>query len=78
MELILALERMLWTVPLPLVLMGSHLYFTLHLRGIQGHTLRGIRAESGERAEGERRSVGLGAHWQRPLRRPLGRGTSSA
>ncbi len=49
MELILALERMLWTVPLPLVLMGSHLYFTLHLRGIQRHTLRGIRLSLGSR-----------------------------
>lgn len=47
MGLILALERMLWTVPLPLLLMGSHLYFTVHLRGIQRHTLRGIRLSVG-------------------------------
>lgn len=52
MELILALERMLWTVPLPLVLMGSHLYFTLHLRGIQRHTLRGIRLSLGSGRKG--------------------------
>ena len=47
MELILALERILWTVPLPLILMGSHLYFTLHLRGIQRLTLRGVRLSLG-------------------------------
>ena len=47
MKLVLALERMLWTVPLPLILMGSHLYFTVHLRGIQRHTLRGIRLSLG-------------------------------
>ena len=52
MELILALERVLWTVPLPLVLMGSHLYFTLHLRGIQRHTLRGIRLSLGSGRKG--------------------------
>ncbi len=47
MELILALERILWTVPLPLILMGSHLYFTVHLRGVQRYTLRGIRKSLG-------------------------------
>ena len=52
MGLILALERMLWTVPLPLLLMGSHLYFTVHLRGIQRHTLRGIRLSVGSGRKG--------------------------
>lgn len=47
MALILTLERILWAVPLPLILMGSHLYFTIHLRGIQRYTLRGIRKSLG-------------------------------
>lgn len=43
MKLIFALERFLWSGPLLLLLMGSHVYFTLKLRGVQRYTLRGIR-----------------------------------
>ena len=43
MAVILWLERVLWSGPLLLGLMGSHLYFTLRLRGVQRYTLRGIR-----------------------------------
>lgn len=43
MGMILWLERVLWSGPLLVMLMGSHLYFTVRLRGIQRLTLRGIR-----------------------------------
>lgn len=43
MRIILWLERVLWSGPLLLGLMGSHVYFTLRLRGIQRLTGRGIR-----------------------------------
>ncbi len=43
MQVILWLEKALWSGPLLLGLMGSHLYFTLGLRGIQRRTLQGIR-----------------------------------
>ncbi len=42
MELVLRLERLLWSGPLLVGLMGSHLYFTVRLRGVQRLTLRGI------------------------------------
>ena len=58
MGLVLALEWMLWTIPLPLLLMGSHLYFTVHLRGIQRHTLRGIRLSVGS---GSKNGSGISA-----------------
>ncbi len=43
MDIILWLERLLWSGPLLVGLMGSHLYFTAKLRGIQRKTLLGIR-----------------------------------
>jgi AGCS family alanine or glycine:cation symporter len=43
MGLIFTLERLLWNGPLLILLMGSHLYFTVKLRGIQRLTFRGIR-----------------------------------
>lgn len=47
MELIFALEGFLWSGPLLVMLMGSHIYFTLRLRGVQRYTLRGIRLSLG-------------------------------
>lgn len=54
MDVILWLERILWSGPLLVGLMGSHLYFTVRLRGIQRLTLRGIRLSlrSGRGANG--------------------------
>lgn len=43
MDWILTLENALWSGPLLVLLMGSHLYFTVYLKGVQRHTLRGIR-----------------------------------
>ena len=47
MKLIFALEGFLWSGPLLVMLMGSHIYFTLRLRGVQRYTLRGIRLSLG-------------------------------
>ena len=47
MRLIFALEGFLWSGPLLVMLMGSHIYFTLHLKGIQRYTLQGIRLSLG-------------------------------
>lgn len=43
MEWILKLENALWSGPLFVLLMGSHLYFTVTLKGVQRWTLRGIK-----------------------------------
>lgn len=43
MELIFAMEEFLWSGPLLVGLMGCHLFFTVYLRGVQRHTLKGIR-----------------------------------
>ena len=43
MGLILYLERMLWGGPLLVGLLGTHVYFTAALRGIQRRTVQGIR-----------------------------------
>lgn len=47
MRMIFALEGFLWSGPLLVVLLGSHIYFTLHLKGVQRYTLRGIRLSLG-------------------------------
>lgn len=51
MELIFTLESFLWSGPLLVLLMGCHLYFTIHLKGIQRYTLRGIRLSLSAPAE---------------------------
>lgn len=43
MNWVMALENALWSGPLLVLLMGSHLYFTVALKGVQRWTLRGIR-----------------------------------
>jgi AGCS family alanine or glycine:cation symporter len=40
--MLLWLERMLWSGPLLVGLMGSHVFFTVYLRGVQRWTFRGI------------------------------------
>ena len=50
--MILTLERILWSGPLMLLLMGSHIYFSLHLRGVQCRTGEGIRKSlTGQKGE---------------------------
>lgn len=52
MELIFKLESMLWSGPLLLCLMGSHIFFTICLHVPQRLTLRGIRLSlSGNKGE---------------------------
>lgn len=43
MDFILKLENALWSGPLLVLLMGSHLYFTVALKGVQKWTWRGIK-----------------------------------
>ena len=43
MDWIMALENALWSGPLLVLLMGSHLYFTVALKGVQRWTMRGIK-----------------------------------
>lgn len=52
MELIFTLERFLWSGPLLLALLGSHVYFTGKLGFVQKHTLRGIRLSLSRTQEG--------------------------
>ena len=58
--MLLWLEGMLWSGPLLGALLGSHVYFTWKLRGVQRHTLRGIRW-SLEGEPGENGVSGFGA-----------------
>lgn len=43
MGLIMGLEELLWSGPLLVMLLGSHVYFTWKLRFVQRHTFLGIR-----------------------------------
>lgn len=52
MDMIAALENALWGGPLLILLMGSHFYFTIALKGVQRWTFRGIRLSlRGDRGE---------------------------
>ena len=55
MEYLKALNNFLWGIPLPTLLFGSHLYFTLHLKGIQKYIGKAIRLSftSEDEAEGD-------------------------
>lgn len=52
MEGLLWVERLLWSGPLLAVLLGSHVYFTGKLRGVQRRTFRGIRLSLQQTEEG--------------------------
>ena len=43
MEFLKNLNNILWGIPLPVLLFGSHLYYTFHLRGVQKHIGKAIR-----------------------------------
>lgn len=52
MYIIASLENALWSGPLLVLLMGSHFYFTVALKGVQRWTFRGIRLSlRGDRGE---------------------------
>lgn len=37
------INNFLWGIPLPIILFGSHTYFTFHLKGVQKHITRAIK-----------------------------------
>lgn len=43
MEYLKNINNFLWGVPLPVMLFGAHIYFTIHLKGVQKHIGRAIR-----------------------------------
>lgn len=43
MEQLKSINNFLWGVPLPVLLFGAHIYFTIHLKGVQKHIGRAIR-----------------------------------
>ncbi len=43
MGLLKSLNLFLWGIPMPLLLFGSHIYFTFHLKGVQKHIGKAIR-----------------------------------
>lgn len=48
-----SLNQFIWGLPMPLLLLGVHIYFTLHLKGIQRHVGRAIRLSVEPDASGE-------------------------
>lgn len=42
-DIISVLNSYLWSIPLPVLLFGSHIYFTVHLKGIQRYIITAIR-----------------------------------
>lgn len=38
-----SINRFLWGIPMPLMLFGAHIYFTVHLKGVQKHIRKAIR-----------------------------------
>lgn len=43
MEQLKSINNFLWGIPLPVLLFGAHIYFTIHLKGVQKHIGRAIR-----------------------------------
>lgn len=42
-EFIKIINTFLWGIPMPLLLFGTHIYYTLHLRGVQRHIGKAIK-----------------------------------
>lgn len=38
-----SVNQLLWGIPMPVLLFGAHIYFTIHLKGVQRHIGKGIR-----------------------------------
>ncbi len=53
MEILKNLNNLLWGIPLPILLFGSHLYYTFHLKGVQKHIGKAIRISFRPDNEGE-------------------------
>ncbi len=43
LTLLKSINQFLWGIPMPALLFGAHIYFTVHLRGVQRHIGKGIR-----------------------------------
>lgn len=43
MEFIKTINNFLWGIPLPILLFGTHIYFTCHLKGVQRHIGKAIK-----------------------------------
>ncbi len=53
MEFLKNLNNLLWGIPLPVLLFGSHLYYTFKLKGVQKHIGKAIRISFRADKEGE-------------------------
>lgn len=42
-NLLKSINNIIWGIPMPLLLFGAHIYFTVHLRGVQKHIGKAIR-----------------------------------
>ncbi len=42
-DMIKNINNFLWGIPLPVLLFGTHIYFTVHLKGVQKHIKKAIR-----------------------------------
>ncbi len=42
-DLIKNINNFLWGIPMPLLLFGTHIYFTIHLKGVQKHIRQAIK-----------------------------------
>ncbi len=43
MDYLKTINNFLWGIPLPVLLFGAHIYFTIHLKGVQKHIGKAIR-----------------------------------
>lgn len=55
------INQIIWGLPLIIILMGTHLYFTLRLRFVQKHTFRAIRLSVSSEESGEKGFSSFGA-----------------
>ena len=42
-EIIKSINNFLWGIPMPILLFGTHIYFTIHLKGVQKHIKKAIK-----------------------------------
>jgi AGCS family alanine or glycine:cation symporter len=43
LHLLKGINNFIWGIPLPIILFGSHIYFTIHLKGVQKHIGKAIK-----------------------------------
>lgn len=54
-EILKILNNFLWGIPIPALLFGSHIYFTIHLKGVQKHIGKAVKLSvtPDDKAEGD-------------------------